>query len=68
MPESKINISLNDIVSVVSLIDITSTRGAFKGQELATVGHLRDRFALFIEQNKKEKEEEELVNINTTNE
>ena len=59
MTDSKTSISLNDIISVVSLIDIVSSRGAFKGQELTTIGSLRDKFALFIEQNKPKEEEEE---------
>ena len=52
MSETNVNISLNDIVNVVSLIDIVSSRGAFKGQELTTVGSIRDKLSLFIEQNK----------------
>ena len=56
MSDSKINISLNDVISVVSLIDIVSSRGAFKGQELTTVGTLRDKLALFVEQNKPKEE------------
>jgi hypothetical protein len=52
LSEDKANISLNDIVSVISIIDIVSSRGAFKGPELSTVGALRDRFSKFVEQNK----------------
>ena len=56
MSDSKVNISLNDVISVVSVIDIVSSRGAFKGQELTTVGGLRDKLALFVEQNKPKEE------------
>ena len=52
MTDSKVIISINDLISVVSLIDIVSSRGAFKGQELTTIGTLRDKLALFIEENK----------------
>ena len=45
-------ISYNDIKSCVSIIDIVSTRGAFKGPELSSVGQLRDKLALFVEKNK----------------
>ena len=56
MSETNVNISLNDIVNVVSLIDIVSSRGAFKGTELTSVGTIRDKLALFIEQNKQKEE------------
>jgi len=56
MTESSVNISLNDIISVVSLIDIVSSRGAFKGAELTSVGSIRDKLALFVEQNKPKEE------------
>jgi hypothetical protein len=45
------SISLNDFAMVISIIDACSERGAFKGNELATVGQLRERFALFIKVN-----------------
>jgi len=45
------NISLNDFVVVVNIIDACSQRGAFKGDELTAVGQLRDKFAEFIKSN-----------------
>ena len=66
MSESKVTISLNDVVGVVSLIDIVSSRGAFKGQELTTVGSLRDKLALFVEQNKPKEEVKNPVENNNT--
>ena len=56
MSETNVNISLTDIVNVVSLIDIVSSRGAFKGVELTSVGSIRDKLSLFIEQNKQKEE------------
>ena len=41
-------ITLNDLAAVVQMIDIVSRRGAFEGQELVTVGALRNRFAEFV--------------------
>lgn len=32
-----------DLQSIVNLIDIVSTRGAFRGEELLAVGALRDK-------------------------
>jgi hypothetical protein len=48
----QVNISLQDIYTVVSIIDICVKRGAIEGSELSTVGIIRDKFAAFIEQNK----------------
>ena len=50
--EEKINLGIQDIVAVVSIIDVVSSRGAFKGPELSSVGQLRDKLATFVEQNK----------------
>jgi len=68
MSESSVNISFNDIISIVSLIDIVSSRGAFKGQELTTVGSIRDKLAIFIEQNKPTEEPKELDTVEEKNE
>lgn len=61
--KDSVNISINDIISVVSLIDIVSSRGAFKGQELTTVGSLRDKFESFIEHNKQKEEEKNKTDL-----
>lgn len=60
MSESNAGISLNDIVGVVSIIDIVSSRGAFKGNELTIVGTLRDKLAIFIEQNQPKEDKPDL--------
>ena len=38
------NISIQDIAGVISIIDVCSSRGAFRGEELAGVGRLRESF------------------------
>jgi hypothetical protein len=44
MPNTSIpTIDINDLAAVVQLIDIVSTRGAFRGEELATIGGLEAR-------------------------
>lgn len=50
--EAPIQLSLNELAGAVTIIDICSERGAFKGPELAEVGTLRGRFADFIQANK----------------
>ena len=53
MPDtsSKPTIDINDIASVVQLIDVCSTRGAFRGEELATVGGLRTKLTEIVKAN-----------------
>ena len=41
--ETKV-ITVQDLAGVVSIIDVCSARGAFKGEELAGVGRLRETF------------------------
>lgn len=41
-------ISLNDIALAVQVVDLASGRGALRGDELTTVGNLRDRFMAFL--------------------
>ena len=45
-------VSINDFVVMVKLIDICSKRGAFEGAELSDVGQLRTRLAEFVEYHK----------------
>ena len=52
MPDtSQPTIEINDIASVIQLIDVCSTRGAFRGEELAMIGGLRTKFAEAIKAN-----------------
>ena len=41
--ETKV-ITVQDLAGVVSIIDVCSARGAFKGEELSGVGRLRETF------------------------
>ena len=50
-------LNINDLLSVVKIIDACSERGAFKGNELASVGSVRDRLAAFAEANAPKPEE-----------
>ena len=49
--EAPIGLSINELAGAVTIIDICSERGAFKGPELAEVGALRGKFADFIKAN-----------------
>lgn len=44
-------ISLQDIATVVQMIDVVSRRGAFEGNEMAGMGALRNKFEVFLRQN-----------------
>lgn len=50
-------LNINDLLSVIKIIDACSERGAFKGNELASVGSVRDRLAAFAEANAPKPEE-----------
>ena len=41
-------LSLNDISAAVQIIDVVTPRGAFRGEELASVGMVRERFMAFL--------------------
>ena len=42
-------ISIQDLNVVLSVIDICAERGSFKGNEMLTIGTLREKIAAFIQ-------------------
>lgn len=53
----QVQLSLQDISTMVQIIDICSKRGGFEGPELEAVGGLRNRVVTFLEQASKGREE-----------
>jgi len=51
-------LSLQDLASVVQIIDLCSQRGAFQGSELEAVGALRGRIQGFVAANAPAEEEQ----------
>ena len=51
--ETKI-LTIQDLAGVVSIIDVCSARGAFKGEELAGVGRLRESFLAEVKEQQPE--------------
>ena len=49
--QEPVNLSLQDIATVVQLIDVVSRRGGIEGRELAGIGMLRNKFEVFLQQN-----------------
>lgn len=49
--QEAVQISLQDIATVVQMIDVVSRRGAFEGNEMAGVGMLRNKLEVFLRQN-----------------
>lgn len=43
------DITNNDIADIVRIIDACSTRGAFRGEELAGVGTLRNKLVSYLQ-------------------
>jgi len=56
--EAAPGLSLQDLASVVQVIDLCSQRGAFQGAELEAVGGLRGRIQAFVTANASAEEEE----------
>jgi hypothetical protein len=57
MTEQQPQLSLNDFALVVNIIDVCTERGAFKGNELAPIGQLREKFVAFIKANTPEEDQ-----------
>jgi len=47
-----VQLGLNDLQATIQIIDVASTRGAFRGEELTSVGGVRDRINAFLDANK----------------
>jgi len=62
MTEENIQIGVADLEAVVQIIDACSQRGAFKGDELASVGNVRNRIDAFVKANKPAQPAEENEN------
>lgn len=54
----------NDIADMIKIIDVCSARGAFRGEELAGVGTLRNKMAAYLQslQEPVEDPEPEVIN------
>lgn len=52
------DINLSDMITMVNIIDACTERGAFKGNELITVGTLREKLANFVRANQPKPETE----------
>jgi len=48
--QEPVNITVADLQGLVNLIDVASSRGAFRGNELAAVGTLYAKLATFLQQ------------------
>ena len=51
------SITLNDIASMATIIDLCTQRGAFKATELETVGKLFNKIKAFVDEQTKNSEE-----------
>jgi hypothetical protein len=51
------NITLQDLSVIISIIDVCSERGAFKGNELMVVGQVREKLSAFVKANQKPEDE-----------
>ena len=56
-------IGVADLEACVKIIDACAQRGAFKGDELASVGNVRDRLSAFIDANKPAEPEDDQMEM-----
>lgn len=49
--QEPVQIGLQDIATIVQLIDVVSRRGGIEGRELQGVGMLRNKLETFLQQN-----------------
>lgn len=56
-------IGVNDLEACVKIIDACAQRGAFKGEELGSVGNIRDRLSAFIDANKPAEPEDDQMEM-----
>lgn len=61
-------VNIGDFGAILQIIDVASTRGAFKGAELSSVGAIRDRVAAFVDFYTPKKEENENAEEQATTE
>jgi hypothetical protein len=54
-------LTINDIAAALQVIDIVTSRGAFRGDELSQVGALRDKLAAFVKASQEAQSAEEAV-------
>tara|TARA_B110000977_G_scaffold176900_1_gene232976 strand:- start:343 stop:591 length:249 start_codon:yes stop_codon:yes gene_type:complete len=55
--DQPVQLGMADLQACIQIIDVATTRGAFRGEELSAVGGARDRISAFIESNKPAEEE-----------
>ena len=49
--QEKVAITINDVATMLQVIDVVSRRGAFQGNEMRGVGELRDKLEVYLQQN-----------------
>jgi hypothetical protein len=52
------DVNIGDFRAMLQIIDVASQRGAFKGEELTSVGTVRDRLNAFVQYHTPQPEEE----------
>ena len=55
--QEPVQLSYNDIAASLQIIDVCVQRGAIRGEEMSSVGAIRDRLSAFIEHSKTDEEE-----------
>jgi hypothetical protein len=59
-PKDIVTLGVKDFQQAVAIVDVAASRGAFKGEELMSVGTTRERFNSFVKQQTASLEKTEL--------
>lgn len=58
-PQEQVQLSYADLAAALQIIDVCVNRGAIRGEEMTSVGTVRDRIDAFVKQNQPQEESEE---------
>lgn len=47
--QAPVQLTVEDLINVLRVINVASERGAFKGNELSSVGFINDKIARFVD-------------------
>jgi hypothetical protein len=63
MQQQAVTVTINDIATMVQLIDVVTRRGGLQGNEIASVGMLRNKLEAYVQQNSPQQQQPEDTDV-----
>jgi len=63
MQQQEVTVTINDIATMVQLIDVVTRRGGLQGNEIASVGMLRNKLEAYVQQNSPQQQQPEDADV-----